>query len=226
MRHRNTHLLAAVILTIHCLTAPAEAQNTNEALPHQHLGVTTADLIERLQGGGHVLVIRHERTDAFRPDSPELDVENCATQRNLSVAGHANAIENGRVIHHMKIPVERVLASPVCRTLETGRLMFGDVEAETALWGYGQDHDEVRAAFTQLALEGAGQTGNTALVTHLGTYSATFGGHIAEGDAAVFTVVNNEPELLGVIAANAWNDAIIDATLTPHHGEEHSHEHH
>lgn len=222
----NTKLLPAVMLALHYFAVPAVAQNTSEALPHHHLTGTTADLIERLQGGGHVLVIRHERTDAFRPDSPELDVENCATQRNLSVAGHANALENGRVIKHMHIPVEHVLASPMCRTLETGRLMFGDVETETALWGYGHDHDEVRATFTQLVLDGAGQPGNTALVTHLGTYSATFGGHIAEGDAAVFTVVNNEPELLGVIAANAWNDAIINAKVSAHHGEEHHPKHH
>lgn len=225
MHFPNTKLLPAVILAVHCFTAPTAAQNAHEGLAHQHLTATTSELIARLQDGGHVLVIRHERTDAFRPDDPELDVENCATQRNLSVAGYANALENGRVIHHMKIPVEHVLASPMCRTLETGRLMFGKVEAETALWGYGHDHDEVRAAFTQLVLDGAGQPSNTALVTHLGTYSATFGGHIAEGDAAVFIVVDNAPELLGVIAANAWNDAIIDASVSAHHGEEHCHEH-
>ncbi|MDF9301952.1 hypothetical protein P5P81_05190 [Tritonibacter mobilis] len=205
--------LAAAVMALDFLTAPVAAQSANEALPHQHLSVSTTNLIERLQGGGHVLIVRHERTNAFIPDSMDFELGDCAAQRNLSVAGHANAMENGIVGRHLKIPIGTVLASPVCRTLETARLMFGSVEPEPDLWGYNQDPAKVRADFRQLVVDGAGQPKNTALVTHLGTYSVAFGGHLAEGDTAVFTVVDNEPEFLGVIAANAWNDAIIDATV-------------
>ena len=63
------------------------------------------------------------------------------------------------------------------------------------------------------------------LAAHLGNYPATFGGHIAESDGAAFTIGDNEPELLGVIAANAWNDPNIDAANRAQHGGETGHKH-
>ncbi len=205
------------------------AQESEQEMPHQHLQPDVAAMIDLLKEGGHVLVIRHERTNAWLPDDADFDIANCATQRNLSVAGAANATENGGVIRYLGIPIGDVFASPMCRTLETGRLMFRNVEAAPALLGYMQEQDEVRDGFTDLILAGAGQAENTALVTHLGTFSFMFGGHLAEGDAAVFSVENGEPHQLGVIPANAWNDAVIDATIRDrakseqHSGHEHDH---
>lgn len=215
--------LAATIFTIPLLFAPVFAEDTHQARQHRHLSATATELITRLQSGGYVLVVRHERTNAFIPDSSDVELGNCATQRNLSVAGYANAVENGAVLRHLEIPIGQVFASPACRTLETGRLLFGSVHAEARLLGYGQESEIVRAAFTQLVQEGAGHSQNTALVTHLGTYSVAFGGHLAEGDTAIFDVVDGAPVLLGTIAANAWNDAIIDASLVASEGEGHTH---
>jgi phosphohistidine phosphatase SixA len=115
--------------------------------------------------GGHVLLIRHERTNAFIPDRDDYQVENCASQRNLSIAGAANAVENGGVIRFLDIPMGEILASPMCRTLETARLLFGDV--------------------------------------------------------AVFDVEDGAARHLGTIPANAWNDAVIDASIRV---ENHNHE--
>ncbi len=194
-------------------------------LPHQHIKPETADLVERLKAGGYVLVVRHERTNAFTPDDKAFQVENCASQRNLSVAGHANAIENGAVIRFLDIPIGNVLASPMCRTLETGRLMFGHVESNDTLFGWGADPEKVRQGFTSLILENAGTDKNTALVTHLGTYSFVLGGHLAEGDTAVFGVSDGAPLFLGTIPANGWNDAIIDASIASEHHKTDNHGH-
>lgn len=133
MPFRAIRHLAASIFLVPLLFAPVLAQDSQEALPHRHLTATASDLIKRLQSGGYVLVMRHERTNAFTLDSPKVELENCATQRNLSVAGYANAVENGAILRHLQVPIGQVLASPACRTLETARLLFGKVHTEANL---------------------------------------------------------------------------------------------
>lgn len=225
MTYCTTQILFSATLLFTVATTPLVARE--DGLPHQHVKPETAALIERLQAGGHVLVVRHERTNAFIPDNPDFAVENCASQRNLSVAGHANAIENGAVLRFVDIPIGNVFASPMCRTLETARLMFGQVEANEALFGWGANPEDIRQEFTSLILDNAGNKENTALVTHLGTYSFVLGGHLAEGDTAIFGVSGGQPEFLGTIPANGWNDVIIDATITSGRldDDRHGHDH-
>ncbi|MGJ8530836.1 MAG: hypothetical protein ACSHYC_01545 [Alphaproteobacteria bacterium] len=205
----RTIVFAAALL----MGSQVTAQEAEQGMAHQHLKPEVSELIEQLKDGGHVLVIRHERTNAWVPDDEDFRVENCGTQRNLSVAGIANAIENGAVIRYLGIPIGDVFASPMCRTLETGRHMFRNVEPVVSLHGYGSDPEVVRTEINELILEAAGREKNAAMVTHLGTFSLMFGGHLAEGDAAVISVVDGEPRQLGVIPANAWNDAVIDASV-------------
>ncbi len=88
------------------------AADEGKAPPPQHLKPATKELIEQLKTGGHVLIVRHERTNAFIPDTKEVDLNNCATQRNLSIAGHANAVENYRALSFLQIPIGQVYASP------------------------------------------------------------------------------------------------------------------
>src|SRR5205823_3745128 len=57
------------------------------------------------------------------------------TQRNLSPKGREDARAIGRAFHDLGIPVGRVLASPMCRTEETARLIFGQSEPSTAVRG-------------------------------------------------------------------------------------------
>lgn len=211
MTCRTLRILSISFFVLASVASSPAAQK--KGMPHKHLKPETAALIERLKSGGHVLVVRHERTNAFIPDDREFEIGSCETQRNLSVAGHANAVENGAVIRFLKLPVGNVFASPMCRTLETARLMFGRVESNEALYGRGTDPDTARKAFEALILEGTRHEQNTVLVTHLGTYSAALGGHLAEGDTAVFSASGDKPEFLGVVPANGWNDVIIDTTM-------------
>lgn len=205
---RNIAIVGALILG-----TQAVAQEAEQELYHQHLKPETAELIDLLQMGGHVLLIRHERTNAFMPDRDDYQVENCASQRNLSVAGAANAVENGGVIRFLDIPMGEILASPMCRTLETARLMFGDVAPNSTLHGAGEEPEAVRVNLEHLIVSSAGRPQNTALVTHLGVFSFVYGEHLAEGDAAVFDVEDGAARHLGTIPANAWNDAVIDASI-------------
>lgn len=220
-------IIASSAIAISVFVTPLVLADEKKGLPHQHLKPKTAELIELLKKGGYVLVVRHERTNAFVPDNSDFKLENCANQRNLSVAGYANAIENGDTLRFLGISFDQVFSSPTCRTLETGRLMFGKVEPNDDLFGWRQDPDAVRTGFKKLITDNVDQDKNTALVTHLGTFSFVVGGHLAEGDSAVFSAENGEPKLLGVIPSNGWNDGIIDASLAARQAGEkmHKHEH-
>ncbi|MEM9996651.1 MAG: hypothetical protein AAF809_03030, partial [Bacteroidota bacterium] len=114
--------LLAVVLSFaaaqaHAQTAPSQP----EAPP-----LDRASLIEALQGGGYVLVIRHERTEVpSRRDDYTQAPDDCRAQRNLSVAGAAGAQETGVILKVLGIEAGRVLTSPMCRSAETARYVFG-----------------------------------------------------------------------------------------------------
>src|SRR2546428_3647747 len=83
-------------------------------------------LVRALQGGGYVIYFRHAASDQSSPDSPErLDLENCATQRNLSQKGREQAQVIGKAFAALGIKVAAVLSSPYCRCVDTAKLAFG-----------------------------------------------------------------------------------------------------
>jgi len=81
-----------------------------------------------LRSGGYVLYFRHAATDFSQNDEKMKSYEDCADQRNLIDQGRADAKAAGAAIRELRIPVERVLASPFCRTVETAQLLFGRAE--------------------------------------------------------------------------------------------------
>lgn len=86
-----------------------------------------------LADGSGIALIRH----AYAPgvgDPPGFRLDDCATQRNLSEVGRAEARSLGAAFRRRGIAVGAVLSSRWCRSLETARLAFGDaVQAEPAL---------------------------------------------------------------------------------------------
>lgn len=71
---------------------------------------------------GVVVLYRH----ALAPgggDPVGFDVEDCATQRNLSGEGRRQAVRMGRELRDRDIPVTRVVSSPWCRARDTASLM-------------------------------------------------------------------------------------------------------
>jgi phosphohistidine phosphatase SixA len=96
-------------------------------------GVRGADADEAawsaLRDGG-VLVLRHAQTEPGIGDPPGFRLEDCATQRNLSPAGRAQAADIGRVLAERRVPVARVESSLWCRCLDTARLAFPALEVQ------------------------------------------------------------------------------------------------
>jgi len=83
---------------------------------------------ELLRGGGQVVLMRHAVTTPGVGDPAGFRLDDCATQRNLTDAGRADAKRVGSVFQARAIPLSRVLSSPWCRCLETARLAFGRAE--------------------------------------------------------------------------------------------------
>jgi broad specificity phosphatase PhoE len=90
-------------------------------------------MIEALQRGGHFIYFRHATTDRSQQDSDPNNLANCATQRNLTDEGRAQARAMGEAFRTLNIPIGQVWASEYCRALEHARLSFGRAEAQPSL---------------------------------------------------------------------------------------------
>jgi phosphohistidine phosphatase SixA len=77
-----------------------------------------------VHGGGQVLFIRHATTTPGVGDPPGFRLEDCATQRNLSDEGRAEAKRLGEALRARQAPIGEILSSPWCRCHETARLAF------------------------------------------------------------------------------------------------------
>ena len=146
-----------------------------------------APLLAALHRGSYILYFRHTSTDFGQNDERMTGYEDCAAQRNLTDAGRAEARAIGVALRELGIPVERVLASPFCRTLETARLIFGRAQPSEAVRGGPADaaggrYAELVALLSTPVQEGA----NLAIVSHGNPFRAVAGGaYLAEGEAAV-----------------------------------------
>ena len=83
-----------------------------------------------LHAGRHVALMRHTDAPGGAGDPPGFRVDDCATQRNLSAKGRADAARIGARLRSEGIAVERILSSPWCRCMDTATLLeLGPVEA-------------------------------------------------------------------------------------------------
>jgi len=120
-------VLVAMILppTLAAENNPGDATGEKHALP--------ANLVAALAKGGHVIYFRHAATDHKTHDVDRKNLENCATQRNLSALGRRQAAGIGKVFRKLGIPVGKVVSSPYCRCADTAKLAFGRVERSRQL---------------------------------------------------------------------------------------------
>ena len=79
--------------------------------------------IDDLRQGGYVIFFRHGMADQGL-DQALLDVDDCTTQRNLSVVGLEQSRTIGQAFRTQRIPVGVVLTSEFCRAIETAYIAF------------------------------------------------------------------------------------------------------
>ena len=166
-------------------TCPASDQTSDRATPAPAL--TGMPLLKALRSGGYVLYFRHTSTDFGQNDEKMTGFEDCAQQRNLTEAGRSEARAIGAAIRALRIPIGDVLASPYCRTRETGNLIFGRAKVTPAVRGGPAQADADRYAELTILLATRVTPGvNLAITSHGNPFVAVVGGpYLAEGETAV-----------------------------------------
>ncbi len=158
------------------------------------LAASTAQADEALwklvQQGGQVLMIRHATTVPGVGDPEGFRLDDCATQRNLSAEGRAEAKRLGAALRARKVPVGEVLSSPWCRCIETAELALGSRPATWAALGnlFGRP-EAAQAQVREMRSRIGDYRGkrNLVLVTHGSTTLALTGVSPAQGEIVVLT---------------------------------------
>ena len=165
-------------------------------------GPLTGDaLVEALQDGGLVLYLRHAITDADAPDG--LPTDPCSRQRGLTEEGRRQARDIGAALRTMRVEVDRVLASPYCRTVDTAQLAFGRVERSQVLLPDPRGADAEERLLELLSTEP--DDGNTVLVGHVTNLRLAVDATPEEGGAVVLRPDGDGRFLLvAEIAPGAW----------------------
>jgi hypothetical protein len=191
------------------LTSGVPAQQPSSEPVH---GLSGPALVSALRAGGFVLYFRHTSTDFGQSDDSMTTFEDCAKQRNLTDKGRNEARAIGAAIRELRIPVDRVLASPFCRTVETAMLAFGKAEKTLDLRGWpasSADPNRYTPLRGYLAAPPIAAT-NTVLVGHGNPFRAVAGPpHLMEGEAAVIRPLGGERfEIVARIKVQEWTDLL------------------
>jgi broad specificity phosphatase PhoE len=130
-----------------------------------------ADTWRKLREGTYAILVRHASTVPGLGDPANFRLEDCATQRNLSDEGRAEARRLGERFRAERVPVARVYTSPWCRCRETALLAFGKAEDWEPLSSF-FDFPHREAEYTEVVKKRIGSYGrrnpggNVVMVTH------------------------------------------------------------
>lgn len=165
------------------------------------------ELVAALRDGGHVLYLRHTATTRGGADDPAT-LGDCSRQRDLSEAGRADARGLGEAVRALDVPVDEVVASPFCRTVETARLAFGDdVETDRALLALAPDGsvpDGTEDALRDLLSEEPEDGRNTVLVGHVSNLALVAPYEPEEGGTIVFRPDGDSFVFVGEVPPQGW----------------------
>lgn len=154
-----------------------------------------------LRTDGAIVLFRHATAPGFG-DPPGMRIGDCATQRNLSDGGRAEARGIGTAFRDRSIIVGKVLASQWCRCAETAELAFpGMATPEPAFNSFFEDRSrsgpQTEAALAILAnWKGPGAL---VVVTHQVNINALTGEVAASGEGVIVRVADGAVAVVGRI---------------------------
>jgi phosphohistidine phosphatase SixA len=145
-------------------------------------------LLDRIKQGGVVLMMRHAQTTPGTGDPAGFTLADCATQRNLSAEGKAQAKRVGAALKAAGVRPAVVLSSAWCRCRDTARLMFGNFAVNDNLNSFFEDRAaeprQTAALRTRLAALAPGAPPEV-WVTHQVNITALTGAVPAMGEIVV-----------------------------------------
>lgn len=144
-----------------------------------------------LRSGGNVIALmRHTDAPGGVGDPEGFKLEDCATQRNLSTKGRAEAALAGFAFRKRDIVPARIESSPWCRCIDTARLMgVGAVRVEETfgnpvVWTDRREELATRAR-TRIGFWQHSGSGVLLVVTHGALIAALTGYNPASGEIVV-----------------------------------------
>ena len=166
------------------------------AIPISAVAVDRSDVIDRLNAGGHILMIRH----ALAPgngDPPNFKIGDCATQRNLDDTGRDQARSIGLWLREKGVTSARVYSSQWCRCLETARLLnLGPVQELAALNSFyerTQDRGHNLKALNDFISQQPVKGELIILVTHFVTIAGIAGTGVSSGEGLLLALHEDAP---------------------------------
>ncbi|MGA8515732.1 MAG: histidine phosphatase family protein [Burkholderiaceae bacterium] len=173
--------LCTLLMAGAVLAQTMASQESSAPEPSQALG--TGAVAGALRSGGYVVYFRHTATDFSKNDADMKGYADCANPRLLSPQGRSEARDIGRSIARLKLPVGEVFASPLCRTMDTARLMLGRATPRADMReSDGADYPGLKQLLAAPVAAGS----NRWLIGHGNPFRAVAGApHLAEGEAAV-----------------------------------------
>ncbi len=178
-------LRIAIAMLLISVAVPAQATEAGWAL---------------LRNGGHVVLLRNAMTTGT-VEPQNFDIEKCSTQLSLSERGRQQARKIGALFAARAAPVEKVLASRYCRTLETARLAFDDqsVEPMAALDKPTDAPKEADVAAVMDIISNFSGSDNIVLVTHFENIKVLTGATSRDGEALIVGLQGDKLHVFGRI---------------------------
>jgi phosphohistidine phosphatase SixA len=171
-----------------------------------------ADIARALRSGGYVIYMRHGQTrreelelESKSREAGRFSLTDCATQRNLSDEGIAEARSAGQQFRRLNLPVSRYLSSRYCRVWQTARMYTDDIAYSEALTSDGpvvkqpERIDGVRALLSEKPPAGK----NSMLFAHQGIFYEATRLTVQEGWAVVL-VPGDFSRIVARIAPSDW----------------------
>jgi phosphohistidine phosphatase SixA len=141
-----------------------------------------------LRDGARVVLMRHAATSGGAGDPDGFRLDDCATQRNLTEKGRADAKAAGEQIRAQNVPVGKVLSSQWCRCRDTATLMaLGPIETAVTFnnaYTFRDRRDELTKG-ARAVITGWKGPGALIVVTHGANILPLTGFQPAEGEMVV-----------------------------------------
>jgi broad specificity phosphatase PhoE len=155
-----------------------------------------AEMIERMQTGGHILMIRH----ALAPgngDPVNFRIGDCSTQRNLDDRGRMQARAIGDWLRSKGIAKARVYSSQWCRCLETAELFevgsVVELPALNSFYELTQNREPILRALKKFIAEQPSDRVLIIMVTHFVTISAIANEAVSSGEGVLLKLNRDAP---------------------------------
>lgn len=189
---------------------PPPAPRSSEAVRK----LAPREIVAELQRGGYVIYFRHTSTDFSQNDVQSKNYDDCGHQRPLTEVGRAQARAIGAAVRTLKLSIDRVVASPMCRTMETARLAFDRAEPVPEMRGAALPvADPNRYAALKKLFATPYPCGTNLVVASHGNpfYGVAGPPYLAEGEGAVIRGLDNGNfEVVARIRVDDW-PALIGA---------------